>query len=701
MSDISKFEERFNQWRGRSASKEQYVLNIATKIASFNNENNLQNIQVKLTSDSVVFKDFDYYRKEKQLSCLFGTLFYMKLVIEDYTKDHEALPEDEKQTLKNVLETLDALYNYTYFRTGTKLENLTSNINSWLEKHAPNNENKDKTKELCLAFYTIITIINLNLETIPKDYSSYVATVIGDVNFRKEQMTALLNQIIQIISKLEPRIIPAPQTATANIDEEIESDSDESTSISSIEEQEEFDSQSSNTNSTGTPEPPGVEEQTANPTQHEEPSDNSTNVMNEETEEDSDEFYDAVSEQPTPITLEEHFDALSFDVLTNAEGTLQNKIQCLKMSLAQTCNRLNQLIEQKTKATKLGEQFNLATKIDLLCKTETYAHDIVGKNKDDINTFLMLMPAEEQDTWRQRLEKIAPPDLKAVTTHKLGTSAKQVMNWMPESNLVNTAKSHIPIIDKEFKTELQALAHAHMQKLYGTFNEDTRQLSTGALDDLKAAIDTSIKALASENDEVMSLLQNTPLTKLNELITKININQTVITEYEVLVNLITETRAKLKTTVGIDADIDIFLSNYDSFLVRLSLFVSHYLGSFFKTATADKIDKVSVIKTQIHESKIQLQTRFEDALNSIKNNQQISETIKATFVAKLEASLEEAPAQEPAAEPRVPEIQQATAQSKIDKEFHNICNRFTLFAPPAPVDEIPASPLVAQRVFQI
>lgn len=713
MIDVSKIEQRFNQWRGSSARKEKYVLDIAKKIASFNNENDLQNIQDKLTIQSTQFKDFNSYRKTKELSCLFGTLFYMRLVIEDYTEGQEGLSEDEKQKLKIVLETLDNLYNYTLFYTGTKLDTLTSNIKSWLENHAPNpnNDNKDKTKELCRAFYTILTIINLNLETIPEDFFRYVSGLIGDVNNRKEQMADLLNQIIQIISKLEPLTMPAPQAAAVGInEEEVESDSDEVSSIYTTEENEEsasdeeLDTQFSHANSTGTPEPLDVEEHTENPTQHEEPSDNSPDVLDQENEEDTDEFYDAVSEQPAPITLEAHFDALSLAVLTNVEGTLQDKIQRLKTSLDHTRDRLHQLIRQKTEATTLINQFNLATKIDIVCGAETYAHDIVSKNKDDIDRFLILMASEEQDLWNQRLGKITPPNLQEIATHKLVTTAKQVIGWMPESNLVDTAKSSIPMINSEFKKALQGLAHTHLQELCGTFDRDANQLSTGTLDDLKATIETNINELANGKGEVMSLLQTTPLIKLHELITKIDTSKTVITEYEALVNRITETRTKLKTAVGIDAEIDIFLSNYDSFLVRLSLFVSHYLGSFFKTATADKIDNVSVIKTQIRESTIQLETTFEETLNSIKNNQQISETIKAEFVAKLEASFEEAPAQEldvqaNAPELQVPEIQQAAAQPKIDREFNTIRERFTLFAPPAPVDEGTAPPPAA--VIQI
>lgn len=668
MLDTSTFETRFNEWRKNAAKKEQYSLQIATFIAEFVNNSNLKGIQDNLkTKDSETFLKFNLYSPEEErgLAGLYGLLFYLKLAIDDYKTPqdgHATLSSDELKNLNDSLENINNLYQNPLWFPGRKLDALQSNINRWLTKHAPQSPNATKANELCLSFYTALKTINLNFDAILPQYKSAVDYAIG-IEMRQGQITELLNITEEQIKKFTP-----PQIEEERVENAMQGPL-VAPSVAEVEEEEFFECSDGS-----------------------EPNQDDALL-------DADESPITVadiSSDDVSSTFDDICDDQSVAILTTTGLSIKAKVEQLKLSLDLTYQRLTQLIEKKKQVNALELDYSNVQAIEGACKEDRNASDIVKENVQTYRLLLELYP-DQAETLTPKLEQL--------DNQGISETVVFVVKGLFTQNTT-------PSIGDECKEALQKLAHTHIEALRGQFNADGTRRSDGELDRLERDIEEITSLLADGHSAVKSSLKNTSIAILEQSLLPTNRSkQGVIVMYEGLVNTILEHRNKLKKLEGLDQTVDAFIATYDSFLVTISLFLARYLGSFFKTNTADKIEQARSMKDQISQFKNGFEAVCQTSLDAIKNNKEISQSIKNELATQLNLPMNDDEPPEPMTspgeaiplearavspdEPSAPvteaEVTPVVPPRKIDSEFAEILKRFRFFSPVQPPEQ-PNSP---------
>ncbi len=694
MVDVAQLEESFRDWRRAQAAQEDIFLQTAIIIANYVNAHDLPTIQQELVLGSVEFNAFDL-DQNSIYSRLGGTLAYIKLVTDDYLSD-EDISDEDRTSLAKVQSTLDALYGKIsalanprttllqkpgIFRgTNPLLDLLSTDTGLWVDTYAQQSHNPIKSQELCRSLYTVITILKLGLDEIPPSVGTLLRLATINIELRKGQLTQLLGQIA---TKIEEFPIVAPM---------LDLDAAEDEEDAPLDLEEEAPPPADNV--------PPTADNVPTPAENEEDEyfDLTTPAEYEE-----DEYFDL----PTPITLREHFDAQALTILSAEEHNLPEKIRRIQGALELTNTGLTQLIEQKNSRNELITQQSPArTIIDAIAENndrrtgKQSASDLIRANQPSVDELLRQIPEDELAAWEALQIQLAPAPRNGVFT-----AAANLYRRLPESAQERINVYFVPASEDQLAVALDNLAKRQFRALRGEREAAERLM------------DTTINQLAGNTHPAKELLKNATITELQRLSRINQAAQGVITEYARLVNHIVTTQQKLRDANGLDVHLDAFIVNYNSILVTISLFLSHYLGSFFKTDTADKIDKARTMKNNVRQWKEDYEAELQRDINDISSNPRISTSVKTAFVESVN-SLRTAPnlpvialtaagadlpaeiADHPAEVAGLPVVVEPIAivqpqTTKIGRDFELVQTLFNrLTPPPPPVEQVdPAPPI--------
>ena len=185
----------------------------------------------------------------------------------------------------------------------------------------------------------------------------------------------------------------------------------------------------------------------------------------------------------------------------------------------------------------------------------------------------------------------------------------------------------------------KAEAQAKMIQLGGEYNEQGMLSSEGTLQISENHINTLILNMADTRDEVKHELQRLQIPELEQLMAKNRAIHEVIAQFTTLIDQMTIHHQNLVQIQGLDTNIDAFILKHNTIFVKLSHFIAQWLGAWFKTDAADKIEKARVMKQALPAMRSHYQNQFDEGVTSIHNNTNISDELKTTFEASLQTSL--------------------------------------------------------------
>lgn len=210
-------------------------------------------------------------------------------------------------------------------------------------------------------------------------------------------------------------------------------------------------------------------------------------------------------------------------------------------------------------------------------------------------------------------------------------------------------------------------AQAKMIQLGGKYNEQGVLISEGMLQELEHHIKTLILDMADTRDEVKHELQRLQIPELEQLMAKNTAIHEVIAQFTTLIQQMTIHHQNIVQIQGLDTNIDAFILKHNTIYVKLSHFIAQWLGAWFKTDAADKIEKARVMKQALPAMRSHYQNQFDEGVRSIHNNTNISDALKTTFEASLQTSLRRS---EPA--PEVPSPSMITRFNQIKTLFNKL-----------------------------
>lgn len=678
MVDIGQLETGFAAWRRENAQKENSALETAKIIANFANTNELHAIMGINSSHLKIFNAFN--------ASLLGSITYMKLAIDEHvaqTYQEAPLSANEQSELAAINAHLTTIYNKVIIIShpdisswripiealaiNRELEQLHNRIVFWIDNHALQSINLPSSKALCLSIYTVLKIVRIRLDNLnisPK-LLSLVKSIIG-IDSKKVRIDDLLAQIAEKIAAFPAPPAPilidaiigsADQMVEDKLEQVEEEDDEEAAAIRDAEaiererqrdlaflalpaDEDEDEFLECINDSATPPEIIAPPERDAPPEAEE---------VAEAAEPLLEVFFDPEN-QPTPApTLSSHFDAEILDILAE-EHPLLEKISHITAALERVNTGLTELIRQKNKANTLQTHVQNANEIIRAVNRDSAALnalDLVNTNRLNISALIEQSPELEQEAWHRRILQLETPT-PVIPARLVGTTQTVV------SLVTNMYRTVVPTraqqmvngliptsADEQCKEELKTLAKNRIRAINGHFNAAGQQLVIGELDTLENEMGLTINALAGETHPIKALLKHATITELEALCTANRKVHDLMSAYEGVINHITATRDRLNSIKGLDATIDNFILNYDSFLVAVSLFLSHYLGSIFKTDAADKIDKARTMKKEVETWQTDCQTELSKDIDTISRNPDISATVKTAFLNKIAALLDQ------------------------------------------------------------
>jgi hypothetical protein len=206
-----------------------------------------------------------------------------------------------------------------------------------------------------------------------------------------------------------------------------------------------------------------------------------------------------------------------------------------------------------------------------------------------------------------------------------------------------------------------------LSAIVGTCSDKGQPITTGEIQILERQINHTVQILAGENNELRQLFIKASNPELSQLSERMQATSELMNTMAELIDTIKNNQITLKKAKMIDAKLDDFILQHDGILVTISLILSHYIHSFFKTDTATKIESARLMKEELSRIKLTYQTNINDSKLNIQNSP-IIPALKETIATDL------------GAHEILPDTEETTsgASTNIQSQFSNIN---TLFRP--------------------
>ncbi len=637
MVDVTQFETKFRAWRPDKIVEEGYALQTAILIGNYVNGRNVHNLY--LVDDSAPFESFNTFAQantdddetrrdvtRNPRARLYGATLCLKLVIEAYLQNPDlSVPEHDK--LHQLKQAIEGLYASPLWGTTTKITNIKLHLLSWLNENALTSTNPTQAKELCTYIYATLTICYLH---------GAKRLTVQQENELRELIDNAKDKALEI-ERLQPAGPPPPIAVHVPEEEKgAESDRDEF-----------FD----------------IEPDRALPIALQLPLDANIDRTVEEGDESEDgDFFDAelprdlpppeedederfeTPPPPPPITLQSCLDERPIDILAIQELSLLDKIGQIKVFLNEVHAGLELLKQKKQQESALGDQikhaqiiFEAVERNDQQGRRQD-ARDLIRSHQESLANLLANANAEEREEWDSIYAAITP----SASYTKAKAGLREMSNYttslfrkVTSTRVQQRVTDLFPETpDSVCKQALRNLAQNRIMALRGRFDENRSRLLNGRLDELEGEINSCLNQLCGANIEAKELFKNAFISDIEELMRKNRLALQVLAALEPLITRIATKQGKLKECLGVNEAIDAFILEYDSIFVTLSLFLSHYISSIFKTDTADKIDQARVMKGQVVQWEIDYQDEVDKDIDTIRKNQHIN-SLKQGLVTQL------------------------------------------------------------------
>jgi len=632
MLDVAQFEAKFTDWRGATTALDEHIfLHTAKLIGEYVNTHTFRTISLDLLDDSATFESFNEHHVTNLRVRLYGAAVYIKFAIDDYLRD-EAVGEQEQEVLGNLSKQIGLIYGSSFpIRHLYRVLSIREQISTWLQTDAATHTNKAKAKDLCISIYVVLKI----------------ALFHGvEANLLSEEQQSTLQEYINFAeTKIEAIEEAAPVDQIEGLEQDVEVELDNASG------DEFFDPL------------------------------NNADPQGEELGESSDDEYEdalvapdiqeAVPPEPprppalrsplavAPATLRAYFDEQYLAILSTDGPSLRENIGRIKASLEEKNRRIVTLNGQKQVEDDLNTLFHDAQKI-------------INKITKNITQHERSTALELIEAHRAHIEffRVSVPELCRVEWDFQEAGARQVVArskaWLSKitTRIINSAQG---TTDTSHKQAIIQLANNYLLTLRSP------PPKKGKIDRLQDEIDETINLLAGDSRTAARLLKGSTSHNLTALISENESMIRVLNDFEPFIARIEENQRRLRELTGLNSNLDAFIADYDGFFVKLSILLSYYISSIFKTNTADKIEKARTMVREVKGWERDCQEIDTNEKEKIRRGQGISDAIKAGLINKLTPVLGQH------------EPEPAPVENNLFLKFHLVNTMFRNMRPQPPV----------------
>lgn len=345
-------------------------------------------------------------------------------------------------------------------------------------------------------------------------------------------------------------------------------------------------------------------------------------------------------------TLHAYFDAKSMSIAARTHLSLPLKLDELKEQLIHTNQLLSALLEQKEHNDALKTHLNHALiLLEAIHNNQEkvrgveYTSELIEGHLDSINNLIENSPEEERQEWTERVHQLRNPTAGRMLKDgisKLFSPTTWLYRKFTPTALKQRINGLVPTTDSEAMSLLKRFVLSHVFVLTGTEEIDpTSPQLQGELGESNHIIEDLSNQLA-ENDNTMAK-QFVHITRndLKKIQTTHNKMIELIGDFKVQSQRTIRNQANLQEIMDLEVKLDDFMTQNDSFFIRLSLFLSK-ICTIFKSSTARKVEKVESMKAALESSKTYYKTAIEsDKINMAQHRkgilQEFEETLQTSF----------------------------------------------------------------------
>lgn len=312
--------------------------------------------------------------------------------------------------------------------------------------------------------------------------------------------------------------------------------------------------------------------------------------------------FEVETASPVAQAIRNHFSEQCQVILERDNLSLEKKIGEIIELIDANQNDLNGLtaekkaravlVDRKTKTQDLLQAIDHSTTQDIL--------SIMATHPESYNDVLTnSTPHEKEELLKQIARVVAvPPAAAAYNAHTSTKAPGKVL----ELELTDTTGTNRRILDAECKDTLRILAKRRLGRLTKEFDASNEETDSISMSDLTQ--------LLAENRATRGVM-----SKSSDILQRVMINHKVLTDI-----------------AAVESKVNTFVNTHHGFFVKMSLSLSKYLGAFFKSSKADKVEQALLMQTRLSRLNENYRQQLIAQTRGITEDAEIPEPVKTALL---------------------------------------------------------------------
>lgn len=191
--------ERFEQWRGDSASEEKVFLDTALLMADY-----VERIDSlgSIKADFATINSEQFVRLNQYSVRPLGALIYCKFIIAESLEENTVEFIQERRLFETINDVLDVIFDDPRKHALANIGSLINNTQAILSINIDEIADKQKAKLRCFAVYTMCSILNLEIAKLSGVLKMLVTSLV-DLTKIKKDIALIMTQVEEMLVRLD------------------------------------------------------------------------------------------------------------------------------------------------------------------------------------------------------------------------------------------------------------------------------------------------------------------------------------------------------------------------------------------------------------------------------------------------------------------------------------------------------------------
>lgn len=350
-----------------------------------------------------------------------------------------------------------------------------------------------------------------------------------------------------------------------------------------------------------------------------------------------------VEEITPPKTLEELLNAVDIDILTNADKTMDGRLDGFESRVKDLPDSLTVLARARTRKNELEpkiKQLKGLQEAIVSDEQSKYFLELISdeKNQKDFNNLMDAIKNDDPDKVKllNTIEQLKNPSLSQAFLYLTGS-----LRILPAS--------FFPDIDNENKALLKKLVNAQIELLSAELVEMKQVIEIGSIEIANGNKELKELILSCEPQKLIDLSEELSKTKQDKL--------NVVSQYREIYDTVVSYSEALQRVKGLDNELDNLIKQQNHGIGEMLSNLFARLLSFLISGTVSLKEEENTFKEEMSQFIVDYEEKKTKNVANIKQMKNIPDVIKDSLIQQLESTItapvEPAPSEDSDEEPSV------------------------------------------------